>query len=205
LSKPHQQTGCALLSNLETLSELNLRLGTASFASHLSRIADSAAWKSSLALHSLTSEIITASTFSNVLHASITLSWSMWNSSSYQDPLVQGLFPSYHQNQKWVMLLAVPCLYLLWPAFIDVKYCIALVFKLKFPISLFQVHLEHLGDPFPFKSVFVLFATIISLIRLCYFYLNLIWIYQRRVTAGCACTNEFVEAVPQLTDLEQLA
>tara|TARA_B110000285_G_C15137741_1_gene628365 strand:- start:964 stop:1269 length:306 start_codon:yes stop_codon:yes gene_type:complete len=101
------------------------------------------------------------------------------------------------------MLLVVnglmPCLYLFFLAFIT------LVFKLKFPISLFQVHPEHFEDLFPFKSVFVLFATIISLIRLCYYYLNLILTYWRRVAAGCACTNEFVEAGLQLTDLEQLA
>jgi len=77
LSEPRQQTGCVQLSNLETLFELNSRLKTAFFAFHLSRIADFAASKSSLAFHSLTSGIITASTFSNVLHASITLSWSM--------------------------------------------------------------------------------------------------------------------------------
>ena len=82
---------------------------------------------------------------------------------------------------------------------------ITLVFKLEFPISLFQVHPEHFEDLFPFKSVFVLFATIISLIRLCCYYLNLILTYWRRVAAGCACTNEFVGAGLQLTDLEQLA
>lgn len=86
---------------------------------------------------------------------------------------------------------------------------ITLVFKLEFPISLFQVLPEHFGDLFPFKSVVVLFATIVSLIRLCsynhYFYLNLIWTQQRRAAADCACTNEFVRAGRQLTDLEQLA
>lgn len=82
---------------------------------------------------------------------------------------------------------------------------ITLVFKLEFPISLFQVLPEHFGDLFPFKSVVVLFATIVSLIRLCSFYLNLIWTQQRRAAAGCACTNEFVRAGRQLTDLEQLA
>jgi len=105
------------------------------------------------------------------------------------------------------LLTATSCLYLFYLAFIT------LVFKLKFPISLFQVRPEHFGDPFPFKSVFVLFATIVSLIhilyRLCYFYLNLETgaypTYQRRVIAVCACTNEFVAAVLQLTDLEQLA
>ena len=65
-------------------------------------------------------------------------------------------------------MLLVACLYWFCLAFIT------LVFKLKFPISLFQVLPEHVGDPFPFESVVVLLATVVSLIRLCHFYLNLI-------------------------------